>query len=544
MDEDFEAVVAEATEALLLFKNVILEGPPGTGKTFARDRIAQAWIGRTGRDVVTTGSVSVGGTVREFPYSITLHPSTTYEEFVEGLRYDDSPKVERFVLRPGFIRLIVEEAKKDPDRDYLVLIDELNRANVPKVFGDLLLTVEASKRSHHRGGSWEGGTPVVLPYSGTSFDMPSNVYLLGTMNSSDRSIAPLDAALRRRFAFVRVNPLGGGLLQAALAAAFGTDEEATEEIWGASVRALDSLNNALVACLGPDSRLGHSYLFVDPAEILASVDNDVFGSAYWVVGTGRVSTGSQFQFPGAPWNAGLLPELGFASSAAVPTSQGSAGEITAIFGGVAYRPALTRNSTMIRLSQNGPVGESLPVKDLEAGVVVFRPLASKRVIISVHPLSRAEALWAASDPTARSTGAKDWGVIGGLKEPRDLLWRVWRYGILPQLIETAAQAYVLDLLIGDAKRSKWLADASFSAEERTELEAAWRVVDTFIASDLGLQIVEDGRGMTRGVSVVAAESVVVAASSTAGTTDATDTEAGVPTASDDASQPAPDSQAE
>ncbi|MBF0671776.1 MAG: AAA family ATPase [Salinibacterium sp.] len=504
--DDLEAVVAEATEALLLFKNVVLEGPPGTGKTFARDRIAEGWKGRTGRDVVTAGTISTGGASREFPYSITLHPSTTYEEFVEGLRYDDSPKVKRFVLRPGFIRLIVEEAKKDPDRDYLVLIDELNRANVPKVLGDLLLTVEASKRSHYRSGKWQGGTPVMLPYSGTSFDMPSNVYLLGTMNSSDRSIAPLDAALRRRFAFVRVNPLGGGLLQAALATEYGTDTDATEEIWGASVRALDALNEVLVACLGPDSRLGHSYLFVDPEELLDSVDTDVFGSAYWVVGTGRASTGSQFQFPGGTWNVSLLPELGFARAQDVPTRQGTAGEVASIFKGVAYRPALTRNLTMIRLSQNGPVGKSLPVKDLESGVVVFRPLASKRVVISVHPLDRAAALWDASDPAMRSAGAKDWGVIHGQEKPRDLLWRVWRYGILPQLIETAAQGYAIDLLIGDAKRSKWLADASFTADERAELEAAWGIVDAFLASDLGVRIVEDGRGLTRGVSVVESKS--------------------------------------
>lgn len=461
---------------------------------------------------MTAGTVPVGGVARVFPYSITLHPSTTYEEFVEGLRYDDSPGVERFVLRPGFMRLIVDHAKADPDRDYLVLIDELNRANVPKVLGDLLLTVEASKRSRHRSGYWEGGTPVVLPYSGTSFDMPSNIYLLGTMNSSDRSIAPLDAALRRRFAFVRVNPLGGEVLEGALAAMFKTDAEATKTIWGASVRALDALNSVLAACLGPDSRLGHSYLFVHPRELLDSVDTDDFGSAFWAVGTGRASTGTQFQFPAETWNSALLPELGFARTHDVPTSQGAAGEINATYNGVTYRPALTRNASMVRLSQNGPAGTALPVKELEAGVAVFRPVSGKHVIVSVHPLTRAAAMWDASEPALRSAG-KDWGVIRGREKARDPMWRVWRYGIIPQLIETATQAYALDLLIADAKRSKWLADAAFSLEEREQLETDWAIVDAFFSSDLGLQFVEDGRGLTRGVSIVRATADAKAAPS-------------------------------
>ncbi|MGC5076629.1 McrB family protein [Agrococcus sp. DT81.2] len=541
--DENDMVAAEATEALLLFKNVVLEGPPGTGKTYCRDRIAEAWQGRTGREVVTAGTVSIGGAVRAFPYSITLHPSTTYEEFVEGLRYDDSPDVERFVLRPGFMRLIVDHAKADPNRDYLVLVDELNRANVPKVFGDLLLTVEASKRSQYRSGNWEGGTPVVLPYSGTSFDMPSNVYLLGTMNSSDRSIAPLDAALRRRFAFVRVNPLSGDLLQAAIAAEFKTDAEAAETIWGASVRALDALNAVLVACLGPDSRLGHSYLFVDPRELVDSLDTDDFGSTFWTVGTGRASTGTQFQFPAEAWKSALLPELGFADLRDVPTSQNAASELAATFKGVTYRPAVTRNASMVRLSQNGSAGTALPVRQLEDGVAVFRPIANKHVVVSVRPLDQAAAMWQASDPALRSAGA-EWGVIRGREKPRDLLWRVWRYGIIPQLVETTTQAYALDLLIGDAKRSKWLADAAFVAEERARLEADWATLDNFFANDLGLRIVEDGRGLTRGVSVTNATADIVAtpSRSTAGTTNESD--AGSAATADAANaKPAPDSQA-
>ena len=118
-----------------------------------------------------------------------------------------------FHLRDGFIRRVVDRAEKDPGRDYLILLDELNRSNVPKVLGDLILTMERTKRSKWNATSnqWEGGTSVTLPYSQTTFRMPSNIYILATMNTSDRSIAPLDVALRRRFAFVRMDRSSVGI---------------------------------------------------------------------------------------------------------------------------------------------------------------------------------------------------------------------------------------------------------------------------------------------------------------------------------------------
>ncbi|TYL50425.1 McrB family protein [Agromyces mariniharenae] len=503
--------VDEALGALQIFKNVVLFGPPGTGKTYARDRIAAAWLTHSGRHVVTAGTMKdKDGNDRSFPFSVTLHPSTTYEEFVEGLRYDDTKGIQRFVLQPGFVRLVVEAARSDPDRDYLILIDELNRANVPKVFGDLLLTVEASKRAQWNGTEWVDGTPVTLPYSGLSFEMPSNVYLLGTMNSSDRSIAPLDAALRRRFAFVSVEPLSGDQLLGALASEYDVDEATAEMIWKPSVGALDTINDVLTKCLGPDSRLGHSYLFVDPSSLEAELETGALGEVFWMTTAGRMDTGSQLQFPATVWSNAFLPGVGFADPMQVPTAQGSAGEVVTRFRGRTYTPAITRNSAnnTIRLSKNGEGESALPMAELTGHIALFRPISGtdRTMELVVVPLSRADALWRASRPGQRPKEgeARTWGVIPAQPKQRDRLWWVWRYAILPQLIETVTQAYAAGLLVAGTRRAEWLTEASFEQAARAKLEAALAQFDAFLAQSLGLTIVEEGRGMTRGLAVIEA----------------------------------------
>lgn len=506
--EGMDRTVDEALGALQIFKNVVLVGPPGTGKTYARDRIAEAWARHTGRQVMTAGTTKdKHGNDRPFPYSITLHPSTTYEEFVEGLRYDDTKGVERFVLQSGFVRLVVDAAWNDPDRDYLILIDELNRANVPKVFGDLLLTVEASKRADWNGSQWVGGTPVTLPYSGQSFEIPSNIYLLGTMNSSDRSIAPLDAALRRRFAFVSVEPLASDTLLAALAAEYLVDEPTAKMIWAPSIDALDTINDVLAKCLGPDSRLGHSYLFVEPSMLEAELETGAFGEVFWMTTGGRMETGSQLQFPAMAWSNRFLPSVGFSDPQLVPPAQGPDGEVATLYRGRTYRPAITRNSAnnTIRLSKNGEGELALPISDLTDHIALFRPVsATERVMELVAvPFSRAPALWAGSRPEQRSReGDPSWGVIPSQTKQRDRLWRVWRYAVLPQLIETVTQAYAAGLLVSGTRRAEWLTEASFAQGARDQLEAALTQFDAFLTQHLGLVIVEEGRGMTRGLAVV------------------------------------------
>jgi 5-methylcytosine-specific restriction endonuclease McrBC GTP-binding regulatory subunit McrB len=301
----------EAIAALQVFKNVILEGPPGTGKSYSIAAIVSAWprlIGTNDSGEPAEGNGS---------WAVTFHPSTSYEEFVEGIRYnpyrsdptDPDSKARGFELRSGVFRSWIAAARAEPNRDFLVLIDEINRANVSKVLGDLLLGLEASKRLQHdptctrtdktHEGCWSGGVTTQLPYSNDLLGVPDNLYLLGTMNSSDRSIAPLDAALRRRFAFIPVSPLSGDELKSRLTAVLaGVGSEVIER----SVDALDSLNEAMSGALGPNSMLGHSYLF--------ELGSALGAPHYWMeVDGAAVATGTQLQVT-KEWANRLLVSAG------------------------------------------------------------------------------------------------------------------------------------------------------------------------------------------------------------------------------------------
>ncbi|MEV0713336.1 AAA family ATPase [Asanoa sp. NPDC050611] len=256
-------------EALLTFKNVVLEGVPGTGKSYTIERIAREWRARTGRDLLTFDDQRYR--------AIVLHPSSSYEDFIEGLRPEaeastakafDQPATStgKFGLQDGFFVSVCAAAVAAPDKDVLVLLDELNRCNVPSVFGDLLLTLEASRRARYKhrdiktpatAQDWTTPTPAQLPYSRRTFFVPDNVYVIATTNTTDRSVAPLDSALRRRFAFHRLEPTmpDVGDLPATVPAP-------VRELFGTSAAVLHDLNDhALRPCLGPDGVLGHSYLY-------------------------------------------------------------------------------------------------------------------------------------------------------------------------------------------------------------------------------------------------------------------------------------------
>jgi hypothetical protein len=147
----------------------------------------------------------------------------------------------------------------------LVLIDELNRCNVPSVLGDLLLTIEASRRatftgSHSSGATavdWRTAVPVRLPYSGRTFFVPANIYVVATTNTTDRSVAPLDSAIRRRFAFYRMEPNFDDPVRVAIET-LGPDGPLIQ-VSAAVMRHLNT--SVLAACLGPDAMLGQSYLY-------------------------------------------------------------------------------------------------------------------------------------------------------------------------------------------------------------------------------------------------------------------------------------------
>lgn len=210
-------------------RQIILYGPPGTGKTYLAQAVARHL---TGQD----------------PEIVQFHPSYAYEDFFEG--YRPSPTESGglgFDLKPGPLRRLAAKATNDPQRPYVLIVDEINRGNLAKIFGELYFLLEY--RDEH----------IRLQYSsGETFRLPPNLYIIGTMNTADRSIAMVDTAIRRRFAFLEMHPdstpVAGLLDRWLLARGFP----------GTRARLLEALN----AELGEESRdqhIGPSYLMREQA---------------------------------------------------------------------------------------------------------------------------------------------------------------------------------------------------------------------------------------------------------------------------------------
>lgn len=214
----------ELEQVIQRTRNVIFYGPPGTGKTYWANQFARRFE-------------------PERRFFVTFHQSYSYEDFVEGLRPiigNDGPV--RYEIRKGIFRQACLKAAQDPDKDHLLVIDEINRANIAKVFGELITLIEDDKRTGR-----ESGYPlqVTLPYSGDQFGVPTNLYILGTMNTADRSIALLDIALRRRFTFIEVMP--------------NPDRASTLDDLPLS-KVLAHLNERIIILIDRDHQIGHSYL--------------------------------------------------------------------------------------------------------------------------------------------------------------------------------------------------------------------------------------------------------------------------------------------
>jgi 5-methylcytosine-specific restriction protein B len=228
-------------------KNFIYYGPPGTGKTFELQRL----LGAEYTDPEY-------GELYEF---ITFHQSYGYEEFVEGLRPvitklgtqprdnieapGESTGEVRYEIKPGAFLRLCERARKNPSRQYAMVIDEINRGNVSKIFGELITLVEVDKRERAKNP-----VSVVLPYSGENFSVPLNVDVIGTMNTADRSLALLDTALRRRFDFIEWMPKPS-VLTGTIVSHNGVDINIE--------RLLVMLNDRIEALYDRDHTLGHAY---------------------------------------------------------------------------------------------------------------------------------------------------------------------------------------------------------------------------------------------------------------------------------------------
>jgi 5-methylcytosine-specific restriction protein B len=216
-------------------KNIILQGPPGTGKTFIAKKLAHTLMGNKDQSKIEM---------------IQFHQSYAYEDFIQGYRPTESGN---FKLTNGIFYKFCKRAANDPENKYFFIIDEINRGNLSKIFGELMLLIEHDKRGENYS--------VSLTYSGdlgqTKFFIPENVYLIGTMNTADRSLAIVDYALRRRFAFIDILPAFnekkfiGHLI----------DNSVDEGLADIIAKKMKALNQAIISDqnLGKEFQIGHSY---------------------------------------------------------------------------------------------------------------------------------------------------------------------------------------------------------------------------------------------------------------------------------------------
>jgi 5-methylcytosine-specific restriction protein B len=239
-----EGIARQVVDMLDRKRQVILYGPPGTGKTYHAERIALEVVARQNFNCLPSqlsdrqrDAVYGRGGADPYVATCTFHPMYSYEDFIEGYR----PDGDGFKLEPGIFKRMVTAAQAQPGKRFVLIIDEINRGNIPKIFGELITLIEASKR---------GTTSSHLPLSKEPFTVPDNLLVIGTMNTADRSILLLDTALRRRFAFKELIPEPHLLRSGAIA-------DITLSTW------LRALNRRIVEQLGRDGRnlqVGHAYL--------------------------------------------------------------------------------------------------------------------------------------------------------------------------------------------------------------------------------------------------------------------------------------------
>ena len=238
-------------------KNIIMQGAPGVGKSFLAKRLAYSLIGKKDEEKVAM---------------VQFHQSYAYEDFVMGFRPNESGG---FCLEKGIFYSFCRKAKDHPDSPYFFIIDEINRGNLSKIFGELLLLVEADKRDKKYA--------MPTTYSKELFYIPDNLYIIGLMNTADRSLALMDYALRRRFSFIEIEPAFGPCFKKYMDQFLGTKLERV-------INVVMQINEEITKdeALGRGFRIGHSYFAnlkeADDEELMDIIECELIPliEEYWV----------------------------------------------------------------------------------------------------------------------------------------------------------------------------------------------------------------------------------------------------------------------